>query len=76
MAFSSERLSVVAYADGFTLWHYRGQPDSQASIGAVGYFAPVAHMVRPGDMMIAGAADAVLLVVLSGAGASLRASVI
>lgn len=76
MAFSSERLSVVAYADGFTLWHYRGQPDSQATIGAAGYFTPVAHMVRQGDMVIASGADAVLLLVLSGAGAALRASAI
>jgi hypothetical protein len=76
MPFSSERLSVVAYADGFTLWHYRGAPDAQAAITANGYFAPANHMVRAGDMVIAGAADGTALMVLSGAGTSLRASVI
>jgi len=76
MPFSSERLSVVAYADGFTLWHYRGAPETQAAIGAAGYFAPASHMVRSGDMMIASAADGVALVALSGAGASLRAGAI
>lgn len=76
MPFSSERLSVVAYADGFTLWHYRAAPETRAAVGAIGYFSPAAHMVRAGDMVIAGAADGTALMVLSGAGAGLRASAI
>jgi hypothetical protein len=76
MPFSNDRLSVVAYADGFTLWHYRGTPDTQAAIGAIGYFAPVAHMVRAGDLVIAGATDGTALMALSGTGAALRASAI
>lgn len=74
MPFSSERLSVVAYADGFTLWHYRAGPDTRAQIGTTGYFAPAGHMVRAGDLVIAGAADGTALMVLDGSGATLRAS--
>jgi hypothetical protein len=74
MPFSPDRLSVVAYADGFTLWHYRGAPDTRAVISANGYFSPAAHMLRSGDMLIAAGSDGIQLSVLAGAGASLRAN--
>lgn len=73
MPFALDRLSVVAYADGFTLWHYRGNGDSRAVIGAIGYFAPAQHMLRAGDMVIAAASDGMQMSALSGSGASLRA---
>jgi hypothetical protein len=76
MPFSHDRLSVVAYADGFTLWHYRGAPDTRATIGAIGYFTPASHMLRAGDLVIAGAADGMALMALSGAGPGLRATAI
>lgn len=74
MAFAPERLSVVAYADGFTLWRYRTDADTQATVGAASYFTPAAHMVRAGDVVIAAATDGTALMALSGAGASLRAT--
>lgn len=74
MAFASDRLSVVAYADGFTLWRYRGVADTQAAIAAAGYFVPAAHMMRAGDVVIAAASDGTALLAMSGAGATLRAS--
>jgi hypothetical protein len=49
-------LSVLAYAQGFTLWHYRS-PHPLAAIGQGGYFAPAAGLFEAGDMMLVSAAD-------------------
>ncbi|MEJ0047609.1 MAG: hypothetical protein WDN04_16885 [Rhodospirillales bacterium] len=38
MAFAIRNLSVLAYANGFTLWHYKAGTDDQRSIGSPGYF--------------------------------------
>jgi hypothetical protein len=43
-------LSVLAYANNFTLWHYT-TPD--ASVAGAGYFNTAASMLRVGDMIIA-----------------------
>jgi len=52
MAFQSKDLSVLAYANGFTLWHY-ATTDNGADIDTAGYFNDAADMVRVGDMMLA-----------------------
>jgi hypothetical protein len=52
MAFVQKNLSVLAYANGFTLWHYT-TPDTAATVDTAGYFNPAADMLRPGDMILA-----------------------
>jgi hypothetical protein len=52
MAYDPKNLSVLAYANGFTLWHYSTR-DNAAAVAAQGYFNPAAHMVRVGDMILA-----------------------
>ena len=52
MAFQSRDLSVLAYANGFTLWHYTST-DPNTEIDAVGYFNDGADMLRTGDMIMA-----------------------
>jgi hypothetical protein len=52
MAFKSRNLSVLAYANGFTLWHYT-TPDPAADVDTAGYFNDAADMVRVGDMVLA-----------------------
>ena len=52
MAYLSKNLSVLAYANGFTLWHYT-TPDKADEIAAPKYFDPAAEMVRIGDMVLA-----------------------
>ena len=52
MAFLSKDLSVLAYANGFTLWHYTSV-DPAATIDTAGYFNSAADMVRVGDMVMA-----------------------
>ncbi|NMM45211.1 hypothetical protein HH303_12025 [Rhodospirillaceae bacterium KN72] len=52
MAFASKDLSVIAYANGFTLWHYT-TPDAAAVVDTSGYFNAASDMLRIGDMILA-----------------------
>jgi hypothetical protein len=52
MAFKSKDLSVLAYANGFTLWHYT-TVDTAATVDTAGYFNDAADMLRVGDMLFA-----------------------
>ena len=51
MAYDSNNLSALSYANGFTLWHYKTD-DERAKVCAPGYFNPAATMLRVGDLMI------------------------
>lgn len=50
MSFKASDLSVLAYANNFTLWHYVTQDDA---ITGVGYFDKAADMLRVNDLVIA-----------------------
>ena len=52
MAFQSKDLSVLAYANGFTLWHYT-TVDMAATVDTARYFNTASDMIRVGDMMMA-----------------------
>jgi len=52
MAFQSKDLSVLAYANGFTLWHYT-TIDLATDVDTTGYFNAAANMLRIGDMVLA-----------------------
>ena len=52
MAYKSDNLSVLAYANGFTLWHYT-TPDAAGTVDTAGYFDDAADMLRTGDMVLA-----------------------
>jgi outer membrane protein assembly factor BamB len=54
MACDTRNLSALAYANGFTLWHYRTS-DTMADVSVTGYFNPAASMLRVGDFVIANA---------------------
>ena len=56
MTFDANELSVLAYANGFTLWHYRSD-DAAAEVGQSGYFRPAREMLRAGDVIIASSGD-------------------
>lgn len=53
MAFLSKDLSVLAYANGFTLWHYATATDAAAAVDTTGYFNDAVDMLRVGDIIIA-----------------------
>ncbi len=60
MPFSPASFGALIQGDGFTLWHYR-TADARSVVVAAGYFAPVAGSLRPGDLVILQAADALAL---------------
>ena len=56
MRFAMKNLSVLAYANGFTLWHYRTADPAADLLPAAageGYFAAANELLRPGDQIIA-----------------------
>jgi len=55
--YNSHNLSVLAYANGFTLWHYRSGNDSEANLASDGYFNHSFDMFRKGDMVCYNSAD-------------------
>ena len=58
MAYRSKDLSALAYANGFTLWHYR-TGDLAAEVDNNGYFNAAGRMLRVGDFILLNAgADA------------------
>ena len=52
MAYDSNNLSALTYANGFTLWHYK-TPDAAAVVDTSGYFNEAAGMLRVGDFIFA-----------------------
>ncbi len=57
MAYQSKDLSVLAYANGFTLWHY-ATADAADAVDGAGYFNAAADMLRVGDIIIANVENA------------------
>ena len=50
MAYQSSNLSVLSYANGFTLWHYR-TADLAADVDNAGYFNAAADALHVGDFV-------------------------
>ncbi|MEO5338216.1 MAG: hypothetical protein H7841_15175 [Magnetospirillum sp. WYHS-4] len=78
MSYESKNLSVLAYANGFTLWHYASTDTAAAAEGA-GYFNNAADMLRVGDMIMAnldtdGTAASGVLLVASNVGGTVGVS--
>jgi len=62
MAFAIRNLSVLAYANGFTLWHYKSAKDNLASITSGNYLADASDMLTAGDLIMLSAADGARIV--------------
>jgi len=65
MAFAVRDLSVLAYANGFTLWHYKAGEAPLARVESAGFFNDVADMMAPGDMMMVSAPDGARLLYIT-----------
>ncbi|MBD5405972.1 hypothetical protein HDR59_05500 [bacterium] len=52
MSMDSKNLSVLAYSNGFTLWHYK-TTDEKAVVEASGYFNKVSNIFNVGDVIFA-----------------------
>lgn len=71
MAFAIRRLSVLAYANGFTLWHYKAGDDRLDEAAETGFFKDGADLLAAGDIVMVSALDgARLLCVGAGPGSS------
>lgn len=73
MAFRAQDLSVISYANGFTLFHYRtGDPANE--VDDAGYFDEASSMLRVGDFILVNAGiggipgHGVMVVMTSGNG--------
>jgi hypothetical protein len=67
MAFSVRNLSVLAYANGFTLWHYKAVSDVLEQVGDRGFFAAASDMLTAGDIMMVSASDGARLLCVTPA---------
>ena len=52
MAFAVRDLSVLAYANGFTLWHHKAGKACVNDAGEDNYFADASDMMAAGDMIL------------------------
>jgi hypothetical protein len=57
MAFKNRNMSVIAYANGFTLWHYSSSDNTLAEIETDGYFNPINKLCAVGDIIVINATD-------------------
>lgn len=74
MSFTARNLSVLAYAQGFTLWHYKMSAGAPEAAGHAGFFDGAADMMAPGDMvMVSGPAGGRILVVGTAKGGVITA---
>ena len=69
MAFAIRNLSVLAYANGFTLWHYKTSVDTLGT-AAGDYFADAQDMLTAGDMMVVNAKDGARIMVVASVDAA------
>lgn len=57
MAFAMRNLSVLAYANGFTLWHYKAAKDTLSTVSSGNYLGNASDMLTAGDLIMVTAAD-------------------
>ncbi len=63
MSFSVRNLSVLAYANGFTLWHYKAGTATTAQVSGPAFFDGAADLLATGDIIMVSAADGARIVV-------------
>lgn len=70
MTFSVRDLSVLAYANGFTLWHYKMGAGAAKDAAAPDFFADASDMMAAGDLVMVsgGGGAAILCVAAAGPG--------
>jgi hypothetical protein len=66
MDFAIRNLSVLAYAQGFTLWHYRAGAAPLGRVAETGFFDDAADMFAAGDMVMISAAEGGRMLFVTG----------
>jgi hypothetical protein len=67
MALSIRNLSVLAYANGFTLWHYKSGTDTLPTVLGTGYFSNASDMLNTGDLILTVAKGGATVLVVADA---------
>lgn len=57
MDFAIRNLSVLAYAQGFTLWHYKAPAARLETLATPGFFDNACDLLVAGDMVMMSASD-------------------
>lgn len=65
MAFTLRNLWVLAYGIGFTLWHYKSGY-KLAAAAAQDYFADIAALMAPGEMVMLSTGEGDKIVTIAG----------
>lgn len=67
MAYKNKDMSVIAYANGWTMWHYKNYDDTiEDIINDTKYFGKIFTLINQGDVIVVNAKDKTKqLVVLS-----------
>jgi len=60
--FAVRNFSILAYANGFTLWHYKAGKAQINDVMATGFFNDAADMLSVGDLVMVSAADGARIV--------------
>lgn len=60
MAMNMKKLSVLAYASGFTLWHYSNDEEQKQACTS-NYFNAASEMLNVGDIIILSSCDGAAL---------------
>jgi hypothetical protein len=68
MAFTLRNLSVLAYANGFTLWHYKAGNDNFVQTMGTGYFTDAADLLCEGDMVMLTGTEGGRMATIAGQG--------
>jgi hypothetical protein len=71
MAFTLRNLSVLAYANGFTLWHYRTGDDALTALDQDDFFTDAGDLISPGDIVMASGSQGARMGAIAQKGAHL-----
>jgi len=72
MIFAIRNLSVLSYAQGFTLWHYRAGQARLDDVATLGFFNNAADLLKVGDMMMISGIDGGRLVFIASTALGVR----
>lgn len=72
MAFVIRNFSVLNYANGHTMWYYKGLNDTLEAICTNGFFNDVDEVLELGDMIVISAANGARIVVVTEVGDTVR----
>ena len=75
MSFSIRNLSVLAYANGFTLWHYKSGGAERGKLTVKNFFAEAQDMLADGDLMIATTSRGPVLMAVMAAEGGVQATI-